>query len=103
MARKQRATIPEGPLAAPIRSTDASAAPDEVKVTANGAGSAPVVVAVEEPVQGTPAPEPIPEPTPGPVPEPTPDPVPEPIPGPEPVPEPTPPEPVAEIKVEAPE
>ena len=103
MARKKRASMREGPLADLFRSTDESVAPDEVKVTANGAGSASVDVAVEEPVQETPAPEPIPEPTPQPVPEPTPDPVPEPLPGPEPVPEPTPPEPVAEIKVEQPE
>ena len=99
MARSKRASMREGPLADLFRSTDESVAPDEVKVTANGAGTAPVEVAVEEPVQETPAPEPIPEPTPEPVPEPIPDPVPEPLPGPEP----TPPEPVAEIKVEAPE
>ncbi len=99
MARKKRASMREGPLADLFRSTDESVAPDEVKVTSNGGGSAPVEVAVEEPVQETPAPEPIPEPTPEPVPEPTPDPVPEPLPTPDPV----PPEPVAEIKVEAPE
>jgi cell division protein FtsZ len=96
MARKKRASMREGPLADLFRSTDESVAPDEVKVTANGAGNSTVEVAVEEPVQETPAPEPVPEPTPEPVPEPTPDPVPDPLPGPEPVPEPTPPEPVAE-------
>jgi cell division protein FtsZ len=99
MARSKRASMREGPLADLFRSTDESVAPEEVKVTANGAGRAPVEVAVEEPVQETPAPEPVPEPTPEPVPEPTPDPVPNPIPGPEPVPEPTPPEPVAEVEV----
>ena len=101
MARKKRASMREGPLADLFRSTDESVAPDEVKVTSNGAGT----VAVEEPlpVQETPGPEPVPEPTPEPVPEPTPDPVPEPIPGPEPVPEPTPPDPVAETKIEEPE
>ena len=99
MARKKRASMREGPLADLFRSTDESVAPDEVKVTANGAGT----VAVEEPVQETPVPEPVPEPTPEPVPEPTPDPVPEPLPTPEPVPEPTLPEPVAEAKVEKPE
>jgi cell division protein FtsZ len=97
MARKKRASMREGPLADLFRSTDESVAPEEVKVTSNGAGTAPVEVAVEEPVQETPSPEPVPEPTPEPVPEPTPDPVPDPLPGPEPVPEPTPPEPVAEL------
>jgi cell division protein FtsZ len=97
MARSKRASMREGPLADLFRSTDESVAPEEVKVTANGRGSAPVEVALEEPVQETPGPEPVPEPTPEPVPEPTPDPVPDPLPGPvEPVPEPTPPEPVAE-------
>ena len=99
MTRKKRASMREGPLADLFRSTEESVGPDEVKVTANGAGSAPVEVAVEEPVQETPGPVPVPEPTPEPMPEPTPDPVPEPIPGPEPVPEPTPPEPVAEAEV----
>jgi cell division protein FtsZ len=100
MARKKRASMREGPLADLFRSTEESVGPDEVKVTANGAGTAPVEVAVEEPVQETPVPEPVPEPTPEPVPEPMPDPVPDPLPGPEPVPEPTPPEPVAEAKAE---
>src|SRR3954470_20562930 len=103
MARKKRASMREGPLADLFRSTDESVAPDQVKVTANGAGTSPVEVAVEDPVQETPAPEPVPEPTPQPVPEPTPDPVPDPLPGPEPVPEPTPPEPVAEAKSDEPE
>jgi cell division protein FtsZ len=85
----------EGPLADLFRSTDESVAPEDVKVTATGNGG----VAVEEPVQETPAPEPVPEPTPEPVPEPTPDPVPDPLPGPEPVPEPTPPEPVADANL----
>jgi cell division protein FtsZ len=97
MARSKRASMREGPLADLFRSTDESVAPDQVKVTANGRGKAPVKVAVE-PVQET-APEPVPEPTPEPVPEPTPDPVPDPLPGPEPVPEPTPPDPVAETTV----
>jgi cell division protein FtsZ len=96
MARKKRASMREGPLADLFRSTDESVAPEEVKVTANGAGTSPVEVAVEDPVQETPGPEPVPEPTPEPVPEPTPDPVPDPVPGPTPVPEPTPPDPVAE-------
>ena len=93
MARKKRASMREGPLADLFRSTDESVMPEEVKVTANGSGNAPVEVALEEPVQETPLPEPVPEPTPEPVPEPTPDPVPEPLP----TPDPTPPEPVAEI------
>jgi cell division protein FtsZ len=93
MARKKRASMREGPLADLFRSTDESVVPEEIKVTSNGSGNAPVEVAVEEPVQETPAPEPVPEPTPQPVPEPTPDPVPEPLP----TPDPTPPEPVAEI------
>jgi cell division protein FtsZ len=101
MARSKRASMREGPLADLFRSTDESVAPDEVKVTATN-GSAPIEVAVEEPLQETPVPEPVPEPTPEPVPEPTPDPVPDPLPTPEPVPEPTPPEPVAEEIVEAP-
>src|SRR4051812_10009840 len=98
MARRKRASMREGPLADLFRSTEESVAPEEVKVTAKTNGSAPVEVAVEEPVLETPAPEPVPEPAPEPVPEPTPDPVPDPLPGPEPVPEPTPPEPVAEIE-----
>ncbi len=92
MARKKRASMREGPLADLFRSTDESVMPEEVKVTANGSGNAPVEVALEEPVQETPLPEPVPEPTPEPVPEPTPDPVPEPLPTPDPS-----PEPVAEI------
>jgi cell division protein FtsZ len=99
MARSKRASMREGPLADLFRSTDESVAPEEVKVTANGSGNAPIKVAVEEPVQETPSPEPVPEPTPEPMPEPTPDPVPDPLPGPEPVPEPAPPEPVAEVEV----
>jgi cell division protein FtsZ len=100
MARKKRASMREGPLADLFRSTEESVAPENIKVTATSNGGH---VAVEEPVQETPAPEPVPEPTPEPVPEPTPDPVPEPIPGPEPVPEPTPPEPVAESSLDQPE
>ncbi|HEX5821672.1 MAG TPA: cell division protein FtsZ [Solirubrobacterales bacterium] len=105
MARKKRASMREGPLADLFRSTEESVGPDEVNVTANGAGTARVEVAVEEPqpVQETPRTEPVPEPTPEPVPEPMPDPVPEPLPGPEPVPEPTSPDPVAETKIEEPE
>jgi cell division protein FtsZ len=99
MARKKRASMREGPLADLFRSTEESVAPEEVKVTSNGAGTAPVKVAVEEPVQETPAPEPVPEPTPEPVPEPIPDPVPEPLPTPDPV----PPEPVADAKADDPE
>ncbi len=64
MARKKRASMREGPLADLFRSTDESVMPEEVKVTANGSGNAPVEVAVEEPVQETPLPEPVPEPTP---------------------------------------
>src|SRR5215208_4150377 len=60
MTRKKRASMREGPLADLFRSTDESVAPDEVKVTANGAGNSTVEVAVEEPVQETPAPEPTP-------------------------------------------
>ena len=56
MARKKRASMREGPLADLFRSTEESVAPEEVKVTANGAGTAPVEVAVEEPVQETPGP-----------------------------------------------
>ncbi len=99
MAPNKRASMREGPLADLFRSTDESVAPEEVKVTAKTNGAAPVEVAVEDPIQETPAPEPVPEPIPEPVPEPTPDPVPDPLPGPEPVPEPTPPEPVAEETV----
>jgi cell division protein FtsZ len=102
MARSKRASMREGPLADLFRSTDESVKNDEIKVTAKTNGAATVDVAVEEPVQETPAPEPVPEPTPEPVPEPTPDPVPEPTPDPvpEPVPDPTPPEPVAEVSTE---
>jgi cell division protein FtsZ len=100
MARSKRASMREGPLADLFRSTEESVPPEDVKVTANGSGSKPVEVAVEEPAQETPLPDPVPEPTPEPVPEPTPDPVPDPLPGPEPVPEPTPPEPVAEPEIE---
>jgi cell division protein FtsZ len=101
MARRKRASMREGPLADLFRSTDESVAADDVRVTANGAGTAPVEVAVEEPepVQETPLPDPVPEPAPEPVPEPTPDPVPEPLPTPEPV----PPEPVAEVEVDEPQ
>jgi cell division protein FtsZ len=98
MTRKKRASMREGPLADLFRSTEESVPPDEVKVTANGGGTKPVEVAVEEPVQETPLPEPVPEPTPEPVPEPTPDPVPDPLPTPDPV----PPEPVADVEVEEP-
>jgi cell division protein FtsZ len=100
MARSKRASMREGPLADLFRSTEESVKPDDVKVTAPSRRNGGTKIAVEEPVQETPAPEPVPEPTPEPVPEPTPDPVPDPLPGPEPVPEPTPPEPVAETATE---